>query len=239
MAAGLPVVVSDWDGYKDTVRDGIDGFRIPTLTLPPGSGAGLADRYDVGLDNFDYFSGHASQLVAVSVPDAENAFRSLITDPALRHRMGEAGRKRAQENFDWSVVFRRYLDLWGELAERRRSEPTLHRPLSRRRSPARPDPFSMFSSYPSACLGTGVKFRLVAGIDISEALSRRELDSTGFARVVLPAMQVVEAVFAHLENGCWSSLDKLCATLSDAESGRMQAALVWLAKVGVLQFEID
>ena len=30
MAAGLPVVVSDWDGYKDTVRDGIDGFRIPT-----------------------------------------------------------------------------------------------------------------------------------------------------------------------------------------------------------------
>ncbi len=32
MAAGLPVVVSDWDGYKDTVRDGIDGFRIPTLS---------------------------------------------------------------------------------------------------------------------------------------------------------------------------------------------------------------
>ena len=30
MAAGLPVIVSDWDGYRDTVRDGIDGFRIPT-----------------------------------------------------------------------------------------------------------------------------------------------------------------------------------------------------------------
>jgi starch synthase len=29
MAAGIPVVVADWDGYKDTVRDGIDGFRIP------------------------------------------------------------------------------------------------------------------------------------------------------------------------------------------------------------------
>ena len=28
MAAGLPVVVSDWDGYRDTVRDGVDGFRI-------------------------------------------------------------------------------------------------------------------------------------------------------------------------------------------------------------------
>src|SRR5215472_9284247 len=30
MAAGLPAVVSDWDGYRDTVRDGIDGFRVPT-----------------------------------------------------------------------------------------------------------------------------------------------------------------------------------------------------------------
>jgi glycosyltransferase involved in cell wall biosynthesis len=30
MAAGLPVVVSDWDGYRDTVRDRSDGFRIPT-----------------------------------------------------------------------------------------------------------------------------------------------------------------------------------------------------------------
>lgn len=36
MAAGLPVVVSDWDGYKDTVRDGIDGYRIPTLMPQAG-----------------------------------------------------------------------------------------------------------------------------------------------------------------------------------------------------------
>ena len=33
MASGLPVVVSDWDGYRDTVRDQIDGFTIPTITL--------------------------------------------------------------------------------------------------------------------------------------------------------------------------------------------------------------
>jgi starch synthase len=36
MAADLPAVVANWDGYKDAVRDGIDGFRIPTLI-----GAGL------------------------------------------------------------------------------------------------------------------------------------------------------------------------------------------------------
>ena len=40
MAAGLPCVVSDWDGYRDTVRHGEDGFRVDTampapMRLPP------------------------------------------------------------------------------------------------------------------------------------------------------------------------------------------------------------
>ena len=30
MAAGVPLVVSDWNGYRDLVRDGIDGFRVAT-----------------------------------------------------------------------------------------------------------------------------------------------------------------------------------------------------------------
>ena len=31
MAAGVPVVASDWDGYRYTMRDGIEAFLIPTL----------------------------------------------------------------------------------------------------------------------------------------------------------------------------------------------------------------
>ena len=30
MAAGLPLVASDWSGYRDLVRDGVDGFLIPS-----------------------------------------------------------------------------------------------------------------------------------------------------------------------------------------------------------------
>jgi hypothetical protein len=36
MAAGLPCVVTDWNGYRDTVRDGVDGFRVPTWAPAPG-----------------------------------------------------------------------------------------------------------------------------------------------------------------------------------------------------------
>ena len=35
MAAGLPRVISDWDGYRDSVNDGEDGFLIRTARNRP------------------------------------------------------------------------------------------------------------------------------------------------------------------------------------------------------------
>src|SRR5436190_5191420 len=81
MAAGLPAVVSDWNGYRDTVRDGIDGFRVPTLSMPPGTGDDIADRYDWGVDSYDFYVFHGSQLVAVDVDAAAEAYRKLIAEP--------------------------------------------------------------------------------------------------------------------------------------------------------------
>ena len=36
MAAGIPVVVSDWDGYKESVEDGEQGFKVPTVSAESG-----------------------------------------------------------------------------------------------------------------------------------------------------------------------------------------------------------
>ncbi len=102
MAAGLPCVVSDWNGYKDTVRDGVDGFRVPVHTPPPGSGGDLADRFDLGVADYDHYIGEASLFTAVDVEAAAEAYRRLITSPDLRRTMGEAGRKRAAEIYDWA-----------------------------------------------------------------------------------------------------------------------------------------
>lgn len=90
MAAGLPCVVSDWDGYRDTVRDGLDGFRVPTVLPPAGAGADLAERYDLGLDNYDFYCGQLCELVAVDVEAAQQAFARLLEDAQLRRRMGAA-----------------------------------------------------------------------------------------------------------------------------------------------------
>ena len=66
MAAGLPVVVSDWDGYRYTVRDGVDGFRIPTLISAAGDpGERLAHHHSLELVTYQAYAGAVAQHTAV------------------------------------------------------------------------------------------------------------------------------------------------------------------------------
>src|SRR5438552_410557 len=104
MAAGLPAVVSDWNGYRDTVRDGVDGFRVPTLMPPAPHGMDLADRYDLEIDDYDHYIGYSSPLIAVDTGAAATAYAALIGDSELRRRMGQAARSKARTRFDWRVV---------------------------------------------------------------------------------------------------------------------------------------
>ena len=125
MAAGLPVVVSDWNGYRETVRDGIDGFRIPTLMSPAGLGDDLAASYALGIDIYDRYCGYACMMVAVDVEAVASAFWRIVASEDLRRRMGEAGRRRVRDTYDWAAIIPRYEELWAELAERRKAAPAV------------------------------------------------------------------------------------------------------------------
>ena len=37
MAAGLPVIASNWNGYRDLVRHGVDGYLVPSSLVVHGS----------------------------------------------------------------------------------------------------------------------------------------------------------------------------------------------------------
>ena len=233
MAAGLPSVVSDWNGYRDTVRNGIDGFRVPTLTMPPGTGGDLADRYDWGIDSYDFYIFHSSQLVAVDVDAAAEAYRKLISDPALRAQMGDVARRRARAEFDWSVVRSQYVALWWDLAERRRADPAFYLRHLPQRRPDRADPFTMFASYSTAVVGSNL--RLQRRIRLEQALERRNLNSTGKASAVLPATELISDILSLVPENDWISFDELvqaCPAHSDVVIGR---AVVWLSKFGVLR----
>src|SRR4029077_15034949 len=65
MAAGLPALVSDWDGYKDTVRDGLDGLRIRTWAPQPGGGAAIGVGYETGALSYEQYLARSNTAVAV------------------------------------------------------------------------------------------------------------------------------------------------------------------------------
>ena len=65
MAAGLPVICSDWDGYRDIVVNGITGITVPTLMASPGAGREIAERHRDGVDAYPQFLGQVQQRTAV------------------------------------------------------------------------------------------------------------------------------------------------------------------------------
>jgi starch synthase len=100
MATGLLVVVTDWNGYRDTIEDGVQGIAIPTISAAPGDGLDVASRYRSGRFSYGGYIARTAQFTAVDIDAARDAYVRLITDPELRRRMGAAGRARAQSVYD-------------------------------------------------------------------------------------------------------------------------------------------
>jgi len=161
MAAGLPVVVSDWDGYKDTVRDGSDGIRVATSLPALGAGVALVQSYDRGLIDYDRFVGYQSQHCAVDIDAAASAFAALLSNPERARAMGESGIVRAAD-YRWAAVYARYQALWCELDARRSAalattpRPDPGHPLRA----SRPHPEALYASFPSSATTLDTRWEL-------------------------------------------------------------------------------
>ncbi len=156
MAAGLPVIVSDWDGYRESVRDGIEGLRIPSLLPPAGAARDLASLYGVETIDYPTYVANLAMASSVDVSACVAAIVRLAGDPGLRKQLGENGRQRARSVYDWSVVVRAYEELWAELAGLRGEGPARFGIKGRSQNPLMPDPFELYGHYAT---------RAVAGSD--------------------------------------------------------------------------
>lgn len=237
MAAGLPVVVSDWSGYRESVRDGVDGFCIPTIMPPPGMGASLAFIYAARYAPHDTMVGAAAQSTAVHPLAAANALGRLIEDPELRRRMGSAGAIRARETFDWPIIVRAYQRLWAELAAIRSSASEAVPPIEGHASrPLAMDPFALFREFPTQFLAAATRILPTPGVDVAAAQAMGRLAIAAPVRSILLDDDELAHVVRRLEQGP--------ATLQDLAglfpATRLEAAwytVGWLCKTGLAQWE--
>jgi len=242
MAAGLPVVVSDWDGYKDTVRHLVDGFRIPTCMPEAGLGIDLASRHALEIDNYDMYCGHACSFVSVDIEMTAQAFVQLVESPEKRKEMSQNARTRAQSTFDWSTVIKQYESLWAEQGRLRleaqkitSSEKTLIHPLET--WPARMDPFYAFANYPTHTLSESsllvpVENQLEKSIEKVRLL--KSLAMVHFAKVVLPTDEDILKVLHLTANGALTA-HSIVEQFDASRRGNAFRSLVWLLKIGILK----
>ena len=233
MAAGLPVIASEWNGYRDTVRHLVDGMLVRSWAPPPGKGAELARGYGARVTSYEAYVGMSSQCTAIDVQDLTDAISALADDPGRRAQMGEAGRRRAREEFDWARIIPQYQELWLELGARRlRAAPTASRPAP---YPGRPDPFSAFASYPSAFLQPETRVRVgLTSPAMIEVLLTSPL--IAFAAQALPSGDALKSMVATVE----SAPTTIAALLRSPGASDCEASwrgLGWLAKYGFLRLE--
>jgi alpha-maltose-1-phosphate synthase len=232
MAAGLPVVVTDWDGYKDTVRDGQDGFRIPTWLAPAGLGESLGQAYEAGTHSYDQHCGAASQLTSIDMRALVDRLSDLAEQPQLRRQLGEAGRQRARGVYDWSVIFRQYKALWRELAERRaKSDPRLTAG-GPKVAPGRMNPLRAFGHYATRHLSSETRIELSGSPDAWPDLIRHPLFSS--MGVNLQRGELIEAVLDTIGSGNPVSLVELNRKLS-ASPAAVATAVCLLAKMNLVR----
>lgn len=235
MASGLPAVVSDYNGYKDTVRDGVDGFRIATWAPEPGrAGQTYALRHELDLLDYDNYCWVAAAATSIDQRQLADRLTELVEQPDLRRRLGKAGQARAREVYDWPHVYRQYQALWADLNARRAAatddpDEATWAAAAPVRAPSRLDPFQSFGHYPTAQIGPETQVALAPGVTL-EAYRNRLVDPL-FPRTDLPE-DVVVAVWAALEAGP-TTVDSLAGAAGIA-AGWTVVAVGTLAKMGLV-----
>lgn len=220
MASGLPLLVSDFDGYREIVTDEI-GRRIPTTW-------GHFEFLDVLGPLMDQVTFHRylGQSVCVDVEELADALACFFSNPSRCREIGEAARQRFLREYDYPVVIEKMETLWVELKTGFRLGAD-----GSREDPLNLNVFQCFSHYVSRHLSPDMKIRLTP-------FGRNLLDS--HARYpLLPEMaslidhEKVRAMMKRAETPC--SVGEITEEGQDGE-WRSRYLLLWMLKHGLLQF---
>jgi len=227
MAAGLPRVMSDWNGYRDSVENGVDGFLIRTLMPPPGAGSALCGQLTDGKEIYGGFLGKTALCTSVDIEMAATTIKALIEDKNKRRAMTQKAHARAAATYDWRHIIPAYEALWRELAAKRQDiSSNLSYPLA-------PDPFSIYAGYASAALKESDRLQVLAGADEIRMLLGHGLNIFGIDIMVGPEDVTKIINGATGKNGI--AIADLIAQLPTRDRARLWRTVGWLLKLGILR----
>ena len=149
MACGVPQVVSDWDGYRDTVVHGETGFLVRTAWCGCMSDVAAADYLPVHPMHRRLLQRQlVVRSVAVDCADYARCLQQLIDHPEMCRAMSAASRARAVACYDLRQTIRATEAVWERLVRIARDS----------REPFLPDALPMidpcvdFRNYPTVML---------------------------------------------------------------------------------------
>ncbi len=221
LAAGVPVVASDFDGYKDTVDDEV-GRRVTTRL-----GVDWTQLSELGPLLYERpLHLVLGQSVEVDLKHLVSSLEELVRDAPLRERLGRTARARAKERYDWKVVVRQLEATWKELAARPFTPTTTPHPL-------RLDFARAFGHFPTA-----------SRMDEARPLTRTRFSRTpGQPWVIYPELGIflldddVRRALAFCDvPRTWKELvSQLESTLGAREPWVAGFIATWLVKHGLLE----
>jgi len=225
-AMGLPVVASDYDGYRDIVEHGVTGLLVPVTGPETTSDVDAASP--LVFDTASHL--RLAQRTAVDVAAMAGAVKALMDDPQRARDMGRAGALRVGREFTWQAVIERFLSLWDELWAR----PVDPQAAACTRHPLMPDYAGVFAGHPS---------RLLAGDDLLTATATGNAVYRGRDHVLiyegLGSEISVEALRRLLfEARKPLSVDDLARALEDAfgfSAERSRSLILWAMKHDLLK----
>ncbi|MBU1611979.1 MAG: glycosyltransferase family 4 protein [Proteobacteria bacterium] len=110
-SAGLAVVASEYDGYRDLVDSGTNGLLVPTLCAAQTPEVDPMAR--LLFDSDSHLS--LAQETVVEVGPLAEALLALHRSPELRLTLGRKARQDIEERYSWSRIIDQYIALWDEL----------------------------------------------------------------------------------------------------------------------------
>lgn len=229
MASGIPQVVSDWNGYKDTVEHGITGFRVPTFWIECDDIFKKFGQFPYDQDSRgEFHSFYMSQSVVVDVNEYEKSLQKLIDDKKLRNKMAENSRQKALKIYEWEKVMAEYHNLWNnKIALAKKTYDSLQ---SEKSNLFNPEYFNSFKNYATTVVACNLLFKKT-----SYSFEKEDINKEFSKNNVLLEQNLINNILQFVKRNDSFSINNLIDILPRESEEKIKIVVMHLWKYGMIE----